>query len=488
MGKRCFKTDVQRRLAEVLDKLGFDCDYVVNDEVFIIKDQDYLVYETIEPDRETYKHFYEENRILRIYADGNIIHNEDDEVRIKLCKCCKKFFISLKPIHQPLHFMCPYCGKDKVKSLANNSRIPDWYGKEIIKLIDKDEAMIHLMSCPPTEHDKIKRLIDKLSGKVDFIRVTEEIIHKIKALESKYPNMSEVINYILDCFQTSLLKENREISFKPIILVGSPGCGKTSFATELCQILMGRKAIKIDLGNEIANFTITGSDPTYTKARCGMIVEALLATDTQPSIKNPVIHFDELDKIKGNDAHTIETAFFSILEKGTARHFFDNYIGVNVDASGINYIFTANSLESTPAPILNRAHIFNIPDYTHEQLKNNVIDNFYKNWIRINNMEADYLPRVLSDFIKEKILEECHDDPRSIEDAISLVFSRTINEDARTQHKIALFSPEELYLGWEKYRGAKAISKSEWELPEGFLGKKKERSDTYNMAICAENW
>ena len=142
---------------------------------------------------------------------------------------------------------------------------------------------------------------------------------------------------------------------------------------------------------------------------------------------------------------------------------------MNVDASGVNYIFTANTLEKIPKPIVNRLKVFLIPDYTHEQLKGCVIDNFYRNWLCNNGMEQEYLPEILSDEIKELILRKCNDDPRSIEDAINLVFSETLADDEKTGHKIALFSPEQYFLGWENFRGKKFISRNVWKLQEGFL-------------------
>ena len=97
--------------------------------------------------------------------------------------------------------------------------------------------------------------------------------------------------------------------------------------------------------------------------------------DNKP-VKNPIIHFDELDKIHQDEKYSIETIFYSILEKNTAKQFRDNFFGVDVDASGINYIFTANSLKTVPVPIVNRLKIFHIPDYTEEQFKTSVLDNF----------------------------------------------------------------------------------------------------------------
>ena len=469
MKTEAYKTEVQRRLGEVLDKLGLECDYMVLDGVFIVKKQNIFIFEDKFPYRNIYNSAYQDKRMLQIHPDGKLTHvQSDDEVRIMYCRECREFFFIFKNLEMPTHVFCPKCGRDKIKLLSNNSRIPGWYGKDKVRLIDRKEAINHLDSCAGEEQDTIRELINRLSGEVDYIKATPELTEQVAALKGKYPNMEEVIDYLLQSFQTASMRENNDISFKPIVLVGSPGCGKTSFTTDLCRIIMGRKAIKVDLGNDVVNFTITANDPGFSKARHGMIVESLLSTDDRPSIKNPVIHFDELDKVHSDGRYSIETVFFAILEKNTARKFFDNYLGINVDASGINYIFTANSLEKIPAPILNRLRIFEIKNYTHEQLKEIVIDSFYEQWICNNKMEADFLPRVLSDYIKEMILNICHDDPRSIDDAISFVFNKTLKEDEKTHHKIALFSPEEVYEGWEKFRGAKAISKNPWELPIGF--------------------
>ena len=95
-----------------------------------------------------------------------------------------------------------------------------------------------------------------------------------------------------------------------------------------------------------------------------------------------------------------------------------------------------------------------------------------------NNMEAEFLPAVLSDFIKEEILKECHDDTRSIEDAINTVFNKTLAEDSESGHKIALFSPEEMYNGWKNYRGQKTVPPQKiWQLPENFIPPKKEEDE-----------
>ena len=463
-----YKTEVQRRLAEVLDELNIKATYYNKDGVFSIEEGGFIIYEdeALIPNSKIAEQA--PRNMIRIFEDGTLRFMDNSEVSLKYCKACQKFTFGKKVKRG--EDSCPICKGKSIRYLSNNSKIPGWFGKDEASdsLINEQEAELHLANCY-TREDEVRNNIQKLLGKVCYITVTSEKKELLIQLKKKYPNMSEVIDYLVQCFQASYLRKHKELAFRPIVLVGGPGCGKTSFVTELCMILLGHKAIKIDLGNGVPDFAIAGSDTSYSHAKHGLIIASMFKNDEHGPLKNPIIHFDELDKIHSEENYSIETVFYSILEKNTARRFFDNFIGINVDASGVNYIFTANTLENIPAPIINRLRVFQIPDYTHEQLKSCVIDSFYQNWLIYNNMEKEFLPAVLSDEIKEEILAESNDDPRNIEDAINLVFNRTMRVDDKTGHVIALFSPKEYFIGWQKFCGKKEISKKAWKLPKSFL-------------------
>ena len=463
-----YKTDVQRRFAEVLDELHIKATYYNKDGVFVIADGGFIIYEdealvpTLKAKNDA------SSKMIRLYEDGTLKFIDNSEVSLKYCKTCEKFSFGKKVKRG--EDSCPLCNGKSLRYLSNNSKIPGWFGKDEAAetLIDEHEVELHLANCY-TREDEVKQSIDNLRGEVCYITVTSEKKERLLQLKKKYPNMSEVIDYLVHCLQASILRKHKELAFRPIVLVGGPGCGKTTFVSEVCMILLGYRAVKIDLGNGVPHFAIAGSDTTFSHAKHGLIIAAMFKNNEHGPLKNPIIHFDELDKIHSEEDYSVETVFYSILEKNTARRFFDNFIGINVDASGVNYIFTANTLENVPAPIINRLRVFQIPDYTHEQLKNSVIDSFYHNWLIYNNMEKEFLPAVLSDEIKEEILSESNDDPRNIEDAINLVFNRTMRKDEKTGHVIALFSPKEYFMGWQHFCGKKEISKKGWKLPKSFL-------------------
>ncbi len=467
-----YKTYVQRRLAEVLDELKMNASYYQDQEIFVIKKNsslatDFIIYE----DRLDFKvenlYLNHKSCLLKICEDGSLPYHNGSEVRVKYCNDCNKFYFGKRILRED--DKCPFCNGKSIKYLSNSSRLPGWFGEETATLIDKNEADMRLDACDSEKKDEIRKCIKKLQGKISYITVDEQKKEQIIDLGKRYPNMQEVVDYILTSLESSSLRKHKEISLRPFVLVGGPGCGKTSFVTELGLILFGEKVLKIDLGNDLPAFTIAGGDPQYRQSKHGLIIESMFKNDKHGPLKNPLIHFDELDKIHPDENYSIETVFYSILEKNTARRFYDAFIALNVDASGINYVFTANSLENIPKPIINRLKIFQIPDYTHEQLKEIVIDNFYKNWLKNNDMEQEFLPEVLSEEIKDQILNECHDDPRSIDDAITMIFTRTLTIDRESGHKIALFSPKEYYLGWKNFRGKRRISKKSWRLPENFI-------------------
>lgn len=465
MTNNTYPTPVQRRIGEILKATSMSFTYDETKRFFLVENKYILVDDEFTP--QDYKNLsnnkYKDSEIIIFSSEGSIMFSDNTNAHISFCRECNKFsFTKSKEKH------CPTCEK-ALKYLTNNSKIPGWYGHTEVTIIDNEDASEHLKSLPEEIEDQVRHAISKIMGKVKYITATQEKIQQMEELKNKYPNMEEVIDYFVENLFSSSFRKNKDISFKPVLLVGSPGCGKTSFTSDAGRIMNENYIQKIDLGNDVASFTLSGSDPSFTRARPGIIVEAMSNKDSTNPIKNPIIHFDELDKIKSKQTYSAENVFLSLLEKNTAKRFFDNFIGVNIDASGVNYIFTANSLEPIPAPVLNRLKVFRIPDYSYEQLKNNVLDYFYEGWISSNDMDASFLPEKLSDYIKEKILEESQNDPRSIYEAITKLFTKTITKDPETNHKIALFSPDELYEGWKKFRGKRKIAKNSWELPKGFL-------------------
>ena len=449
------KTSQLKRLVEVLSALHISYDeqpshIVLLEEKLIVFPSELLV---------TSQQDFDEDTIF-LTLNGELITSKNKKCHIKYCVICENYYIA---VGQKKTEHCPYCGCEKIYNFTTKGRIPNWGIHENII-----NPLVNLGAQTSKQKEQLV-VIQKLASPPKVVSVTEQQILEIKQLKVIYPNFSEVIDYVLSACQLCFFKQTQELTLRPFLLVGPPGCGKTSFLANLCKILQGKAPVTIDLGNGIPDFAITGSDYGFKNSHYGIIIEAILSdADDRPTV-NPFIHFDELDKINHND-NSCQNVFFSILEQASSRCFRDNYLGVEIDASHVNYVFSANSLETLSKPLINRLKVFHIPNYTNEQLKN-VLDNYYENWLDNNNMKREFLPCKLSEEIKERIIHLSHGDTRAIRDALMTVFEETLHYDDANKIKIALFSSEELYLGWEKFKGTPLIKNSKWIYPFDFKEK-----------------
>jgi ATP-dependent Lon protease len=78
-------------------------------------------------------------------------------------------------------------------------------------------------------------------------------------------------------------------------------------------------------------------------------------------VANPIIVLDEVDKAGGDARYDPMGALYELLEHDTARRFRDEYVDVEMDASHILWVTTANDDRQIPEPILNRMNVYSIP-------------------------------------------------------------------------------------------------------------------------------
>lgn len=84
-------------------------------------------------------------------------------------------------------------------------------------------------------------------------------------------------------------------------------------------------------------------------------------------VLNPLIVMDELDKAQTSQNGSIQESLLPLLEPLEAGHYHERYLASAVDASHLNWIFTANTLERITVPLLSRCDVFEMPqpDVTH---------------------------------------------------------------------------------------------------------------------------
>ena len=158
-----------------------------------------------------------------------------------------------------------------------------------------------------------------------------------------------------------------------IAIHGPPGTGKTSLVKEGISKILNRPFAFIALGGATDSSFLEGHSYTYEGSTWGKIVQILIDSKCM----NPVIYFDELDKIsetpRGEEIAGILT---HLTDTSQNSQFHDKYFAeINFDLSKCLFIFSYND-ESKINPIL-KDRMYRIKTKGYSGKEKNVIANNY---------------------------------------------------------------------------------------------------------------
>lgn len=246
----------------------------------------------------------------------------------------------------------------------------------------------------------------------------------------------------------------------PILcFTGPPGVGKTSIVKSIARAL-GRKYVRMSLGGVRDEAEIRGHRRTYIGAIPGKIVYLI----KQAGSRNPVMLFDEIDKMSSDFRGDPASAMLEVLDPEQNFAFVDHYLEVPFDLSKILFVATANTVESIPPALLDRMELIELTGYTEEE-KIQIADKFLvPKQLKNHGLQDGSL--TLSDETLKAIIEKYTRESgvRTLEREIATIARKfalkIINGEAAENAEIAPDNLDE-YLGIEKYRNEALYMKDE---------------------------
>ena len=247
---------------------------------------------------------------------------------------------------------------EKYREQILQKHLPKSVEEKCLKEVDRLKKM---QSASP-EYTVITGYLDQVLELpwVEQTQDTEKLTECIKVLNADHYGLEKIKERIVEYL--AVLKLTKSMKAPILCLVGPPGVGKTSIAQSVARAL-GRKFVRMSLGGVKDEAEIRGHRRTYIGAMPGRI---LYAMKNAGSI-NPVFLLDEIDKISSDMRGDPASALLEVLDPEQNVSFRDRFLEEPYDLSKVLFIATANTVESIPAPLLDRMELIRLSGYTQEE-------------------------------------------------------------------------------------------------------------------------
>jgi len=254
---------------------------------------------------------------------------------------------------------------DDYRTKIAESEMPD----AVRRQAEREAARLERMGEQNAESSMIRTYLDWLLA-LPWGKRSEERLDPVYArevLDADHAGLEDVKDRIVEYLAVRKLRQERGIaedkkSGAILTLIGPPGTGKTSVGESIARAL-NREFVRMSLGGIRDEAEIRGHRRTYIGALPGRLVRALRDAGTM----NPVILFDEVDKVGADWRGDPSAALLEVLDPAQNHAFRDHYLDVELDLSEVVFIATANVAETIPGPLLDRMEVIRFDGYTVDE-------------------------------------------------------------------------------------------------------------------------
>lgn len=286
---------------------------------------------------------------------AKLMRKIDDDVHRQLERNQREYFLreQIKAIRKELG-ETEQNEADEFRERLKNKVVPDDIRDRIAREIDRFSTLPAGSHEMPSMRTFIECMLD-----LPFTETSEDNLDVENArsiLDRDHYGLEKVKERVLEHLAVAQLtgKVNGQI----ICFVGPPGVGKTSISSSIAEAL-GRKFVRMSLGGIKDEAEIRGHRRTYIGAMPGRIIAAMRTAGTV----NPVLLFDEIDKLSNDYQGDPSAAMLEVLDSAQNFAFRDHFLEMPYDLSKVMFITTANNLYDIPGPLRDRMEIIEVPSY-----------------------------------------------------------------------------------------------------------------------------
>jgi hypothetical protein len=179
--------------------------------------------------------------------------------------------------------------------------------------------------------------LETLADPMPLVPVPADFEARFDRLGAEFPNAAAAVARLRDEARLRAAAGGRALSFRPLLLAGPPGVGKSRFARRLAAAL-GLPSAATSLAGASDSRELEGTARGWATAQPCWALDQVAAL----RVANPLLVVDEVDKAaRGGRNGDPLLALLPFLEPGTAAAHRDPVLGAPCDLSAVSWVLAA---------------------------------------------------------------------------------------------------------------------------------------------------